>query len=64
MKEMCLEESFPKVLYDNVPFVSELIAQERFMINKIYLLAKFPAMADTDEEAGCRRKTILRLPTL
>jgi len=30
MKKMCIEESFPKVLYDNVPFVSKFIPQEKY----------------------------------
>lgn len=25
MEKMCVEESFPKVLYDNVPFVSDFL---------------------------------------
>jgi len=28
IKKMCIEESFPKVLYDNVPFVSNLFPKK------------------------------------
>lgn len=66
MKKMCIEESIPKVLYDNVPFVSGFIPQEMFteINDKTYFFAIFPVVANTDEKAGYRRKTIVYLPAL